>query len=469
MKKNYLFLLGKTGGWLFAIALFLFSSCAQGYDDDWTFETDVKNAQLESPKDIMFASNPEGTEVLISWPVVYGAGGYELSFYIADDPNNLVPVGEEKEVVDGCSIKREILEDTKYIAVVRALGNEKNNNSEALEGTKKEWSTLIEATAIPSGTDLGTYFEENSFEDGAAFELEGGGEYTLSRKVNLAAKSIIIRGSRLDHAKIKVISDGMFVSNGAGLKLKFLDLDLSGITKEFINYGDPATELPTQGDDKYVANSPVLIEECHFSGMTYRLLSSSSSKKYFVSVLTINNSVFDMSLSSAFIQFSGSAYIKDFTIKNSTLNNKKGASTSQRLVQYGNGSIAKSGVTSSKLLFTNSTFYNISFAQKIANYNMMRQTSYTVELRKNIFVDCGNKRLVKDLVADNTNPKLICDQNAYWYNGAFPTEEITDSKGDKSGTHFEVDPGFADTANDNFRITASQLISNEVGDPRWLE
>ncbi|NDV64065.1 DUF4992 family lipoprotein [Bacteroides sp. 224] len=468
MKKN-LFLLGKTGGWIVAIALFLFSSCAQGYDEDWTFESDVRDAQLESPEEIAFAANPEGTEVIISWPVVRGAGGYELSFYIADDPNNLVPVGKEKEIVDGCSIKREILEDTKYVAVVKALGNEKNNNREALEETKREWSTLVEATIIPSGTDLGTYFAENSFEDGAAFELEGGAEYTLSKNVNLAAKSIIIRGSRLNHAKIKVTSNAMFVSNGAGLKLKFLDFDLSGTTKEFINYGDPATELPTQGNDKYVANSPVLIEECHFSGMTYRLLNSSSSKKYFVSVLTINNSVFDMSLSSSFIQFSGSAYIKDFTIKNSTLNNKKGASTSQRLVQYGNGSIAKSGVTSSKLLFTNSTFYNISSAQKIANYNMMRQSSYTVELRKNIFVDCGNKRLVKDLVADNTNPKLICEKNAYWYDGAFPTEETTDSKGDKSGTHFSVDPAFVNSAQNNFKVTASELISNKIGDPRWLE
>ena len=58
-----------------------------------------------------------------------GAGGYQVTFYNIDDPDNPVVIGEENEVVDKCTITRDITEDTKYKVAVRALGNQKYNNA----------------------------------------------------------------------------------------------------------------------------------------------------------------------------------------------------------------------------------------------------------------------------------------------------------------------------------------------------
>ena len=49
------------------------------------------------------ANNNDGTAT-IKWNVVEGAGGYEVSFYNVDNPEEKVPVGEENEFVDGCSV-----------------------------------------------------------------------------------------------------------------------------------------------------------------------------------------------------------------------------------------------------------------------------------------------------------------------------------------------------------------------------
>ena len=50
MKSNRLFLRRRTRGLLFATLLFLLSSCTIGYHEDESFESDVKNATLESPQ-----------------------------------------------------------------------------------------------------------------------------------------------------------------------------------------------------------------------------------------------------------------------------------------------------------------------------------------------------------------------------------------------------------------------------------
>ena len=93
----------------------LLSSCIEGYDDDWTFNAGVKNTQLESPADtsIVITKNADGSELIITWPVIYGAKGYEVSIYNVDDPSNPHAL-VDKLFVDGCSTNCEYLDDTKY-------------------------------------------------------------------------------------------------------------------------------------------------------------------------------------------------------------------------------------------------------------------------------------------------------------------------------------------------------------------
>lgn len=448
----------------------LVASCSQGYDDDYRFSSGVEGVVLESPKaeNLKFTPNADATKVTVSWPVVYGAGGYQFSLYIVDNPSNPVVVGEENQIVDGCSVERDLLEDTKYKVVIKTLGNDKYKNKEATSATEVAYNTLIPATIIPAGTDLTTFFSENQYENNSAFELLGGAEYHISGDINLEAKNIVIRGDKVNRPNV-VVKSGKFVSKGASVRFKFINFDLSNISNELINYAEPSDELPIQGADNYSVVNPVLIQECKITGMTYRLLSSSSSKKYFISSVIIRNSIIEMDkITSAFIQFSGSAFIKDFTIENCTFNNKKGGSKSQRFLQYGNGNIQKSGNAQTNLILTNNTFYNISYAQSMANYSMMRQKTYRLIIKKNIFIDCGNQKVISGLAGGNGNPVRECDQNSYWYNGAFPVTEISDNNGDKSGTHFEVDPGVASPDAGNFTISAAELITARIGDPRWL-
>lgn len=48
MKSKHLFLRVKRDSLAFAAAILLFSSCVDGYKDDWTFSSEVQGVTLES-------------------------------------------------------------------------------------------------------------------------------------------------------------------------------------------------------------------------------------------------------------------------------------------------------------------------------------------------------------------------------------------------------------------------------------
>ena len=69
MKSNRLFLRRRTRGLLFATLLFLLSSCTIGYHEDESFESDVKNATLESPQleNVKVELDATGENATIEW------------------------------------------------------------------------------------------------------------------------------------------------------------------------------------------------------------------------------------------------------------------------------------------------------------------------------------------------------------------------------------------------------------------
>lgn len=192
MKSCYLLALPKRmQAAVLAIGTLLLASCAIGYDGSGTFSSGVSDSQLASPSadDITFTPNVSGTEVTITWPVVMGAGGYEVSFYNMNDPDNPVAVGDENEVIDGCSTTRAIAEDTQYEFRIRALENTEYSNIGAESPTIAEYDTYVPSVGtIPSGTDLATYFADFSSTEVSptevAYELEAGGNYTMTGNVD---------------------------------------------------------------------------------------------------------------------------------------------------------------------------------------------------------------------------------------------------------------------------------------------
>lgn len=112
------------------------ASCAvDGYDDE-TFSGGVTGQTLSSPAadSIVFTANADGTKTTISWPVVYGAGGYCCSVLnVSDESHPVVVVGDT--VVDGTTLVVPRTEDVNYSFSIRTVGNEELGNSDAAETT----------------------------------------------------------------------------------------------------------------------------------------------------------------------------------------------------------------------------------------------------------------------------------------------------------------------------------------------
>ena len=120
-------------GLLAGAAALLTLGCADHYDGDESWAPQVQNATLQSPSasDIKVVASPDGSSMTISWPVVYGAGGYAIALYNVNDPNS--PLLVKTDTIDGCSVTTSREEDTNYSLTLRTLGNQKYNNQAAAE------------------------------------------------------------------------------------------------------------------------------------------------------------------------------------------------------------------------------------------------------------------------------------------------------------------------------------------------
>lgn len=477
MRKLHLFSRGKTqiGKWTRILSMCLLlvglASCIDGYKDDWEFDSGVYGQQLEAPEKITFTPFPDGTSVTIQWDVVMGAGGYEVTFYDVTNPDKPVVIGKENQFVDGCKVNYTVEEDSRYKVLIKTRGNEIKDNKGSVDASEGAYSTMVETTLIPAGTDLTVYFTEHSYEKDQAFELEAGKNYTMSGNINLGAKNITIQGNKSEASKV-IATGGKFISAGAGIKLKYIDFDLSALQNEFIFYDTPDASLPyvPGTTDSYFLFSSAMLKGCKFTGMKNRLLYTVAAKFVVPSFMIDDCIVSTEPAGAILIQFNnGQGYINQLKISNSTFRNTEQGS--QRFIQYGNGDVVKSGYANASVTLTNNTWYNISYSQNIASYNMLNKTKdlTTLTVSKNIFVNCGNQEVIKRFAAGNANMKRVCSQNDYWYNGAFPEKEIGSANtGDESTTYFGVDPGFANPAAGDFTISNAELISAGVGDPRWL-
>jgi hypothetical protein len=474
----------KKGRLMFAIAVsLLLASCIDGYKDDWTFSSGVTNTTLLSPDSskVVFSKDVKGN-LVVTWPVVYGAGGYQFSLYIDDDPNNPVAVGTENEVIDGCSATRALQEDTKYKVVIKALGNAKYNNKDAEKAATAKYSTLLPAYAvIPDGTDLYQYFSSTTIPDSIgelAYELVANGKYTLSGPVDFQKHWITLRGDKVFHPTITYGVSGRLRTT-AGFTLKYMDIDCNAMPADATDAAllllsanpDPAI-LSTAYNNYYIIRKDVFFYKCNFYGINRRLIYDAN-VKYCLANLIISdckialNALNDASGGIIYLQ---GGFANTFTIKNSTVwGNTK---TEGYFLRYNNsGRPDRAGFVSGSINFFNNTFYNVVYSKQIANYDGMRSSSVKLNVIQNIFCDCGSGEVIRRLSGSQTTMVRTIRDNCYWYNNAFPeAQEVTATYGDKSGTAYGEDPAFTDPANGNFTIgsSATTIISKQSGDPRWL-
>ena len=468
MKNKHLFSHGKTYSLWLATSLFLFGSCTVG-DLGGSWAPDTQNAVLESPTELIITKSADESEMLIEWPVISGAGGYEVAVYIADDPENLVPVmkevdGEKQEkiTIDGCSVTYPLQSDTNYKIFVRTLGNDKFNNKEAETAFEYDFSTLVPTYAtIPSGEDITTYFnnlakpEDSKTE--VAYVLEKNGHYTMSGAINFGGQLATIRGDKNAWPTVTMTDKAQFQTQ-AGLKIKYINFECANMgSNAFLSMDASPDDALKVASGQFVITAPIVLQSCNIYDLS-KMLIHDAKQNYCLDNFTITECFMRLKQSSVVVRMEKGTMI-NFTIKNSTL-----YSTVQNGNYFwqiaGNQPDKLTGYVKGDFSLLNSTFYNLAFSKDWGNWNSIKgKASMTLDFEKSIFVDCGKGDINNKIT--NGNNTLKYDSNTYWYQGAKANEKHDTNT-------LSTDPGFTDPSNGDFTVTGADQLSRRTGDPRWL-
>jgi len=495
----------KSGVFFFAFMMSCFVSCIDGYKDEIIWTSNVKNVTLESPAadKITVKFSADGTEQTIEWPLVPGAGGYQVSVYNYDDPDHPVAIGEENQIVDGISVKRSSTEDTRYKVTIKALGNPKNNNKEAESATEKIYDNMLAVTAIiPNGTNLTDYFTANpvpSSDTELCYELVAGGNYSMTGNVSIGLTSVTIRGDKVSHPLVNV-TDGSFVNDGAGFKLKFIDLEYSGFTGTASNAVllmnptfNPVAEanLSSGGYVVIASTAPVALESCKITNLPYYLFYDGG-KKYAIGTFLIKDCIIGLNTNSfgnATLRFAA-GMVKDMTWTNSTFYNELAPShSSNRIMQISSGNTssvkpANETWVNGTLTITNCTFYQMAKeAQSFNSNGAFGIAGDKVTIQRCIIVDSGEplatdptklgseNGFIRRFRRGNTTATFSGGYNSYWYDGIFALREVNNDLNtgrDDSGIYFDTDPQLTYLGNGKFTMSGAAQIAAGTGDPRWL-
>jgi hypothetical protein len=475
---------------LVVLTLFFAVSCTDGYKNDWEWTSSVKNAALESPAadNITVSFSADGTTQTIQWGLVVGAGGYQVSVYNNEDPDHPVLIGEENEIVDGIKVTRPATEDTRYKVVIKALGNEKNNNKEAETATEKLYNNMLPVTAsIPNNTNLTTYFTANPIPVSTTelcYELEAGGSYTMTGNILQGTTPVTFRSaSKIHHATIAV-TDGSFVNGGAGLKFRFMDVDYANFTGNvttnaiiLMDSNIPTTGLTTGSYFMVSTTYPLVLQSCKITGLKQYLFYDNN-KKYAIGSFLIKDCIIGQNTNAfaqAQIRFQA-GMLKDFTMINSTMYNEQAPSnSSNRFMQISAGNVTSVKPTTEtwangSLSITNCTFYQMGkTAQSFNSNGAMGQTTDKVTIQNNIFVDCWeNGKVINRFRRGGTAAIYTGGQNTQFYGGLSITATSTLSDNTSDSNIIGSDPVLTYLGNGAFTMTGTAQIAARTGDPRWL-
>lgn len=499
-KKDFFTWPKRCGTLLMGAAALLMASCAVDGFDDETFVSDVRNAQLSSPEeeDIKSSTSTDGKSMTITWPVIQGAGGYLVSFYDEGNPDEYIVTDS---IVDGCSITVPREEDVNYKFVILTLGNLELNNTTAETATEKKISTFTPTyLTIPTGSDLNEWFAANPIPEEAIYEmknydLEAGGEYTISDVLDFDAYRVTLRtNSKDNHAKITYTTENSGITTTAQMGIKYLDFDCSPLpnnkgvfafSKETsvpaANTIDPATYKWTGA----LITDPIVISSCNFDNVGGYFFWDNAAKTWAATML-VDNCVVHLtpqsSIGGGVFWTNKAGQINDLTVSNCTFYEDPDCAVDYKyfyqagLVKgpdlYADNAPEKATATNT-LTYSNCTFYHVTWnSGQWGNYNGMngKATSYWV-MTNCIFYDCSTsgsvpRRFLHGQSYASSPKNKTFNYNTYMNNdGTFQDPQNYD----ESGTIIEEDPQFANPAAGDFTIGASsKQAALKTGDPRWL-
>ena len=493
MKQKHFFTYSKicTVALVGASVLFLTSCAKDGFDDE-TFDSGVSNTQVAtiSADEITITPSADGKSQTITWPVVMGAGGYRVS--LVDLGNIEEPIINDS-IVDGCSVTGKREEDVNYKLTVLPLGNVKKSTTDASSAASVEFSTFTPTfKTIPAGSNLNEWFAANPFpeetkEENLNFDLEAGGEYTLSGTLDFNTQPVTLRSnSKSNHATINFTGEAS-VTFVAPFNLKYVDVDCSAQEISSTNHGifafskDPsAAKKGTDIDPKYKWANPLIEKPVTFLNCNFK-----SVKSYFfwdnqqavcAMTMLIDNCVVHLAPEKA---FSGGVFwtnkggqVNELYITNSTFFELDDCVGDYKYF-YQAGMVSGEEIYADKTIatntvsYTNSTFYHVTWnGGQWGNYNRMggRACSHWI-MTDCIFFDCSPSGVARRFLHGKTGQDAKFSNNTYMNaDGTFQDP----GNYDVSGTDIKEDPQFADPDDGDFTISGATQVARKTGDPRWL-
>lgn len=468
--------------------LFLASCAKDGFDDE-SFDSGVTNTQVASVSadDITITPSADGKTQTISWPVVMGAGGYQVKLIDAGNPTE--PIINDS-IVDGCSVTASREEDVNYQLTILTLGNTKKGNTDASQKTEKSFSTFTATfKTIPAGSDLNEWFAANPIPDEALtgnlnYDLEAGAVYTVSAELDFDAHWVTLRSnSKTNPATIKYTDAASCINFAAPFNAKYLHFDCAAMisTNGVFGFSKAPTAERDEATGFVIFGGNTTFVNCTFDNVNgYFFWDNRKDQKVAAVQFLIDNCVVSLTppefQKAAVIWTNKGGHINDFTISNSTFYNLSDGDLyyfyqagGYRAKDINMGS--DQGGPGNSITYKNSTFYRIGYYNnegEWGNYNGMNgKTDSYWTMTDCIFYACSSKGGVprRFLHGKTNQPTATFANNTYMQaDGSF------DSVGDydKSGTQIEEDPQFANPAAADFHISGATQIARKTGDPRWL-
>lgn len=323
--------------------------------------------------------------------------------------------------------------------------------------------TFAKTTTVKAatGTDLADALKNvDPTAEIVRLELAAGGEYTCSAPVECAG-DLVVTGDAAKPAKIKM-GNNKFLVVDKGLTLQNVEIDASECTTQLICWNStPSVEAVESG--QFVILTPVIINNVKATGMTSSFMYDGG-KAYAWDAMTINNCVLEWeSQDKNGFNFASSMPIV-WNVTNNTMYSK--AKTGQIFIGCsGKRPWQITGYEERKgeINFENNTFFQLANTKQFFNTNTLKgQKNELFTFKKNIFVDCSNKKIYANIT--NNNAQLTCEDNTYWFDGV-AYEEPANYNADAGLT---TDPAFKDAANGDFTPTGAEQVAKKAGDPRWF-
>ena len=479
----------------------LVSSCIDGFDSNETFTTTVRNATLSYPE-LSWVSSADGSKTEVTWPVVHGAGGYKFSLVNVTDEANPITYFNDT-IIDGVEIDIPRAEDQFYDITVMTLGNTKYNNKDSETHTYRisTFVTSINEQVIPNGSDLTTTISEliakadAEMEYGTEFgiDLEPGGEFTMSGKVDLGGYQVTVRSTNPNQPATIVMGENAGFETESSVKMKNLVFDCSGMTDKnssVLAYrSEPSFEQTT---DHWLIHQakPTVFQSCRIKGLVTRMIFDNC-KAWAIQTILLDRCIVEVDqeaqskkksdlggTSAVGVIDLSNSFCYGLTIKECTLYSTTTVETTTPFVAQYEGKrsqdICGGLYQTNSIVVTNSTFVNLTKGTMDSNagmfswYRLRGQSNTYTTNTNNIFKDCGGHRVKRYsfLQGQNSNMSATFSNNCYIYDDILGEDWNSYPNPDE----VSADPELTfDAETGIWKVGSEEVKAAGCGDPRGLE